>query len=182
MTTESSSVQSSPSSISSVTFQPSVAPPTSLRTTSSVRVETVNVRHVPNPAISAQIPRGPSLVQKSETAEAVTGSNSEERVEEETVNVHKNSLPERIAETRRVLIGSALKFRFGLEDVDTTFRFGTHRNRIRPLGNGILSLLNNREEQAESALITRIPHAIASKFTFPSPNFRRPGVELDLRV
>jgi len=56
-------------------------------------------------------------VQKSETVEAVTGSNSEERVEEETVNVHKNSLPERIAETRRVLIGSALKFRFGLEDV-----------------------------------------------------------------
>ena len=32
------------------------------------------------------------------------------------------------------------------------FRFGTHRNIIRPLGNGILSLLNDREEQAESAL------------------------------
>ena len=58
---------------------------------------------------------------KSETAEAVTGSNSEERAEGETVNVHKNPLPERIVETRRVLIGSALKFRFGLEDVYYTW-------------------------------------------------------------
>lgn len=187
MEVESSSFQPSPSSVTLAVPAPQVASlSASLNPLQAVQVETVNTNSAPNPA-AAQPANAPSV---AATVEALP----EEGVQEETTNVRgvPNLLAAQIAETRRVFIATALRFRFGLNVGDTTIRFGASRNPLpavpNPLGAGLriggLSPSAAKPTDTEIRPTLRVPNPalVLSNSLIASPNFRLPSVQIDLRV
>ena len=104
-------------------------------------------------------------------------------VREDTANVHKapNPLPAQIAETGRVIVASALKLRLGQDSVDTTIRFGARRDPL-PLFRSRIALTYRQEDNATVINIERSQSPFSRFSIFPSPNFRLPGTQIDLKV